>query len=54
MLVSCDRAPTTEGDTSHCQLDVLKPAWVSPKMEIRGFLPEFPWPSLGSLMPSLL
>jgi hypothetical protein len=34
--------------------DVLQQAQVSPKIERRGFLPDFPQPSLGSLMPSLL
>jgi hypothetical protein len=34
--------------------DVLQLARVSPKMEISGFLPDFPRPSLSSLAPSLL
>jgi hypothetical protein len=34
--------------------DVLQPAWVSPKMERREFLPKFPWPFLGSLTSLLL
>jgi hypothetical protein len=34
--------------------DVLQPARVSPKMKRRGFLPNFPQPSLGSLTASRL
>jgi hypothetical protein len=34
--------------------DVLQPTRVSLETETRGFLPGFPLPFLGSLMPSLL
>jgi hypothetical protein len=26
--------------------NVLQPVWISPKVKIRGFLPDFPQPSL--------